>query len=46
MSQKIRAERPSQVIKSNLTPLSGDLKAKLSSAIQTVVTKIKEKHMS
>jgi hypothetical protein len=45
MSNKKRIERPAQIIKSNITPISIGLKTKLSAAIQTVVNKIKEKHL-
>jgi|LakMenEpi03Aug12_release.lakeMendotaPanAssembly.Ray.scaffolds.fasta_scaffold3903745_2 hypothetical protein len=46
MPQNIRIERPSQTIKSNITPLSSDLKVKISAAFQTIVNKIKDKHLS
>lgn len=38
--------RPASVIKTNITPLSNELKVKLVSAVQEVVTKIKDKHLS
>jgi len=43
---KIREERPTTVIKAVVSPLSTDLKTKISTAFQEVVTKIKEKHLS
>lgn len=46
MSQNNRIERPAQTIKTNITPLSSDLKAKIAAAFQVVVNKIKEKHLS
>jgi hypothetical protein len=45
MSNKVRIERPAQIIKSNIIPISSALKGKLSVAIQTVVNKIKDKHL-
>jgi hypothetical protein len=46
MPQNNRVERPSQTIKSIITPLSSDLKVKIANAFQVVVNKIKEKHLS
>ena len=43
---KIREERPSTVIKVVIKPLSTDLKTKISTAFQSVVTAIKDKHLS
>jgi hypothetical protein len=43
---KIREERPATVIKTLIRPLSVDLKAKISTAFQAVVTAIKDKHLS
>jgi hypothetical protein len=43
---KIREQRPSTVIKAVISPLSTDLKTKISTAFQEVVTKIKEKHLN
>lgn len=42
---KIREERPDTVIKPVIAPLSTDIKTKISTAFQEVVTKIKEKHL-
>lgn len=42
----IRIERPAQVIKSEIKPLSTDLKTKIALAFQEVVNRIKEKHLS
>lgn len=46
MSQNNRIERPAQTIKTNITPLSNDLKVKIANAFQTIVNKIKDKHLS
>lgn len=46
MAQNKRVERPANTIKANVTPLSANLKTKIASAFQTVVNKIKEKHLS
>ena len=43
---KIREERPTTVIKALIRPLSTDLKTKISTAFQSVVTAIKDKHLS
>jgi DNA-binding cell septation regulator SpoVG len=43
---KIREERPSTVIKAVIHPISTDLKVKISTAFQEVVTKIKNKHLN
>jgi len=43
---KIREERPPTVIKAIVNPLSTDLKIKISTAFQAVVTAIKDKHLS
>jgi hypothetical protein len=45
MAIKPRVERPKQTIKTIITPLSSDLKTKAATAIQSVVTAIKNKHM-
>jgi len=41
-----RIERPDSVIKTNVVPLTTELKTKVSTAFQFVVNKIKEKHLS
>lgn len=46
MAIKKRTNREEQTIKSNITPLSVDLKVKISAAFQTIVNKIKDKHLS
>jgi hypothetical protein len=46
MAQNKRVERPANTIKANITPLSSSLKTKVASAFQSVVNKIKEKHLS
>jgi hypothetical protein len=43
--QNTRVERPDNTIKKIVTPLTNDTKVKTSSALQTVVNKIKEKHL-
>jgi hypothetical protein len=43
---KIREERPSTVIKAVISPISTDLKTKISTAFRAVVTAIKDKHLS
>ena len=43
---KKRVERPDNVIKRIVSPLTSDTKTKISAAIQVVVNKIKEKHLS
>lgn len=45
MGQKIREERPAQTIKTIVAPLTNDLKVKVATAFQSVVNKIKEKHL-
>lgn len=45
MAQTQRIERPAQTIKAIVAPLSNDLKVKVATAFQQVVTKIKEKHL-
>ncbi len=46
MAQNNRVERPANTIRANITPLSASLKAKVATAFQSVVNKIKEKHLS
>jgi hypothetical protein len=38
--------RPASVIKTNITPLSSELKVKLANAVSEVVNKIKETHLN
>lgn len=45
MSTNIREPRNAQVIKAKITPASTALKTKLSTAFQTIITKIKAKHI-
>jgi hypothetical protein len=40
-----KTERPNTVIKTLVTPITNDVKIKTSQAIQTVVNRIKEKHL-
>ena len=42
---KIREERPAQVVKTVVAPISSDIKTKISNAFQAVVTRIKEEHL-
>lgn len=46
MTDKIRLERPEQTIKVQVNAISNELKNKVKIAVQEVVTKIKEKHLS
>ena len=46
MSKKERIERPLQTIKTNIIPISVNLKVKLANAFQSIVTAIKDKHLS
>jgi len=39
-------KRPNTVIKSELAPLTTELKVKVKDAVQMVVNKIKEKHLN
>jgi hypothetical protein len=41
-----KIERPQTVIKVVVVPIATELKTKVSTAIQSVVNKIKEKHLS
>jgi hypothetical protein len=41
-----RIERPQTVIKVLVSPISVELKAKLSSAVQSFVNRVKDKHLS
>ena len=41
-----KIERPTTVIKSTITPITTELKVKVSTAFQMVINKIKEKHLS
>jgi len=43
---KIREERPSTIVKAVVNPLSTDIKTKISTAFQSLVTAIKDKHLS
>ncbi len=45
MAQKERIERPAQIIKTIISPLSSDLKSKVATAFQAVVNEIKTKHL-
>lgn len=43
--EKIRVERPAQVVKVVTSPLSNDLKTKVAAAFLAVVSAIKVKHL-
>ena len=45
MAVKERIERPAQTIKAVVAPISSDLKTKIATAFQEVVTAIKVKHL-
>jgi len=40
-----KTERPNTVIKTLIVPITNDIKIKTAQAIQTVVNRIKEKHL-
>lgn len=42
---KIREERPAQIVKPVIAPISSDIKVKIATAFQAVVAKIKETHL-
>jgi hypothetical protein len=42
----LKLERPDKKIKVQVNPISTELKTKVKIAVQEVVTKIKEKHLS
>lgn len=46
MANNIRIERPNSVIKVNISQVDSAIKVKTATAIQAVVNKIKEKHLS
>jgi len=46
MSNTIKIHRPAAVIKANITPISNELKSKVSVAFNEIVSKIKIKHLS
>jgi hypothetical protein len=45
MAVKKRVERPDNIIKSNITPISNDVKVKCASAVNAVIARIKAKHL-
>jgi hypothetical protein len=45
MAVKERVERPAQTIKAIVAPISSELKTKVATAFQAVVTAIKVKHL-
>ena len=46
MENNKRIERPSQVIKARVTPVSESTKQKIKNAFQDVINRIKQKHLS
>lgn len=46
MENNVRIERPNTVIKVSVSEVNSATKVKVASAIQAVVNKIKEKHLS
>lgn len=45
MAVKKRIDRPDNTIKSNITPISNDVKVKCANAINDVIARIKAKHL-
>lgn len=45
MATKMKVERPNSIIKVNIIPLADAVKLKVASAVNSVVTAIKEKHL-
>lgn len=45
MATKIKVERPNSIIKVNVISLTDDVKVKVASAVNSVVSAIKEKHL-
>jgi hypothetical protein len=45
MAVKVRVERPVQTIKSNVTPISQDVKTKIANAFSEFVNAVKAKHL-
>jgi hypothetical protein len=45
MATKMKVERPNSIIKVNIIPLADVVKLKVASAVNSVVTAIKEKHL-
>jgi hypothetical protein len=45
MNTNTKIHRQPNVIKTDITPLSTELKVKIKSAVEEVVNKIKEKHL-
>jgi hypothetical protein len=43
---KIKVERPAQIVKPVIAPVTTDIKEKIATAFQSVVTAIKTKHLS
>jgi hypothetical protein len=46
MANNLRVHRPASVIKANITPISNELKSKVSVAFSEIVSKIKAKHLN
>lgn len=45
MATKPRIERPDNIIKTNITPISTEVKVKCATAINEVIARIKAKHL-
>lgn len=45
MAVKKRVERPDNIIKTNITPITRELKVKCATAVNDVIARIKEKHL-
>jgi hypothetical protein len=45
MAVKVRVERPAQIVKPIIAPISNTVKGKIATAFQAVVTAIKVKHL-
>lgn len=46
MATKIKIERPNSIIKVNVTSVTDAVKVKIAEAVNSVVTAIKDKHLS
>jgi hypothetical protein len=45
MATKLRIERPDNTIRTNITPISTEVKVKCATAINDVIARIKAKHL-
>ncbi len=46
MAVKMKIERPNSIITVNITPVTDVVKLKIANAVNSVVTAIKDKHLS